>query len=112
MNKSCEYCQYNGPYGSIINPCENCPNNDFMINDTFPIVQPLLETIEVPFTIGDKIRSMSDEEIAIWLNAHVTDTVCDLVCGNDCEAMATYDKTFDEVCKDLIKKKLTKEWHE
>lgn len=38
MNKSCEYCQYNGPYGSIINPCENCPNNDFMINGTFPIV--------------------------------------------------------------------------
>lgn len=141
MNKSCEYCQYNVPYGSIINPCENCPNNYFMINGTFPIVQPLRETtdhvtnktyitattgcktnsngtkindvfaIEVPFTIGDKIRSMSDEEIAIWLNAHATDTVCDLVCGNDCEAMATYDKTFDEVCKDLIKKKLAKEWH-
>ena len=34
MNKSCEYCQYNGPYGSIINPCEHCPNNDFMINGT------------------------------------------------------------------------------
>lgn len=31
MNKSCEYCQYNGPYVSIINPCENCPNNYFMI---------------------------------------------------------------------------------
>ena len=31
MNKSCEYCQYNGPYGSIINPCENCPNNDFQV---------------------------------------------------------------------------------
>lgn len=46
MNKSCEYCQYNGPYGSIINPCENCPNNDFMINDTFPIVQPLRETTD------------------------------------------------------------------
>lgn len=24
MNKTCEFCQYNGPYGSIINPCENC----------------------------------------------------------------------------------------
>lgn len=46
MNKSCEYCQYNGPYLSIINPCENCPNNDFMINDTFPIVQPLRETTD------------------------------------------------------------------
>ena len=29
MNKACEYCQYNGLYGSIVNPCENCPNNDF-----------------------------------------------------------------------------------
>lgn len=34
MNKSCEYCQYNGPYGSIINPCENCQNNYFMITVT------------------------------------------------------------------------------
>ena len=34
MNKLCEHCQYNGPYLSIINPCENCPNNDFPINKT------------------------------------------------------------------------------
>lgn len=46
MNKTCEFCQYNGPYGSIINPCENCPNNDFMINGTIPIVQPLRETTD------------------------------------------------------------------
>lgn len=32
MNKSCEHCQYNGPYGSIINPCENCPNGDLFRN--------------------------------------------------------------------------------
>ena len=35
MNKPCEYCQYNGAYGSIVNPCEDCPNNYFMINGTF-----------------------------------------------------------------------------
>ena len=46
MNKSCEYCQYNGPYWSIINPCENCPYNDFMINGKIPIVQPLRETTD------------------------------------------------------------------
>lgn len=46
MNKTCEFCQYNGPYGSIINPCENCQNNDFMINGTIPIVQPLRETTD------------------------------------------------------------------
>ena len=34
MNKLCENCQYNGPYFSIINPCENCQNNDFPINNT------------------------------------------------------------------------------
>lgn len=34
MNKLCESCQYNGPYLSIVNPCENCPNNDFLINNT------------------------------------------------------------------------------
>lgn len=32
MNKLCEHCQYNCPYLSIINPCENCPNNDFPSN--------------------------------------------------------------------------------
>ena len=46
MNKSCEYCQYNGAYASIINPCEDCPNNYFMINGTFPIVRPLRETTD------------------------------------------------------------------
>lgn len=46
MNKACEYCQYNGAYGSIINPCEDCPNNYFMINGTIPIVQPLRETTD------------------------------------------------------------------
>ena len=46
MNELCENCQYNGPYCSIINPCENCLNNDFMINGTIPIVQPLRETTD------------------------------------------------------------------
>ena len=34
MNKLCESCQYNGPYLSIVNPCESCPNNDFPITKT------------------------------------------------------------------------------
>ena len=34
MNKLCENCPYNVPYFSIINPCENCQNNDFTINNT------------------------------------------------------------------------------
>ena len=42
MNNPCEYCQYNGPYGSIINPCENCPNNDFMINGSHFVKQQII----------------------------------------------------------------------
>ena len=46
MNKLCELCRFNGAYWSIINPCENCPHNDFMINGKLPVVQPLRETTD------------------------------------------------------------------
>ena len=38
-----------------------------------------LKSVGTP-TIGDKIRGMSDEELAVWL---VGATVCERVCGED-----------------------------
>lgn len=52
MNKACEYCQYNGPYGSIINPCENCPNNDFRVR--FPPVKTTRTTFYTTTTTDGK----------------------------------------------------------
>lgn len=52
MNKTCEFCQYNGPYGSIINPCENCPNNDFQVG--FPPVETTKTTFYTTTTTDEK----------------------------------------------------------
>lgn len=52
MNKTCEFCQYNGPYGSIINPCENCPNNYFQVG--FPPVETTKTTFYTTTTTDEK----------------------------------------------------------
>lgn len=58
MNKSCEHCQYNGPYWGINNPCENCPNNDFTINGKVPIIQPLRETTDHVSTTTTDMKAL------------------------------------------------------
>lgn len=67
--------------------------------------------IEVPFTRGDRIRSMSDEEIVGWVGTHGIDTICELICGRECKAIATLDKTSEEVCQEIVKDWLSKEWY-
>lgn len=52
MNKACEYCQFNGAYGSIINPCENCPNNGFQVG--FPPVKTTRTTFYTTTTTDGK----------------------------------------------------------
>lgn len=58
MNKSCEYCQYNVPYGSIINPCENCPNNDFQVNVGFPPVETTKTTFYTMTTTDADVKTI------------------------------------------------------
>ena len=66
--------------------------------------------IEVPFTIGDRIRSMSDEEIAAWLANNAVDTPCEIICGDECRAFTTLEKTSEEACNDIIKEWLERKW--
>ena len=66
--------------------------------------------VEVPFTIGDRIRSMSDEEIAAWLANNAVDTPCEIICGNECRAFNKQKKTSEEACDDIVKEWLKKEW--
>ena len=66
MNKSCEHCQYNGPYWSIINHCENCPNNQFPINKTVTVATTTTttdtDTLQIKYNenIGDTFVTESD----------------------------------------------------
>ena len=59
-------------------------------------------------TNADKIRSMSDEEMASEMDQRSVSTICDIVCQGDCKAIATLNKTSGEVCKGIIMKWLQK----
>ena len=55
-------------------------------------------------TNADRIRAMSDEELASEMNQRSISTICDIVCQGDCKAIATLNKTCGEVCKEIIMK--------
>lgn len=53
-------------------------------------------------TNAQKIRAMSDEELASEMNQRSISTICDIVCQGECKAIATLNKTSGEVCKEII----------
>lgn len=58
MNNPCEYCQYNGPYASIINPCENCPNSDFQVNVGFSPAETTKTTFYMTTTTDADVKTI------------------------------------------------------
>ena len=56
-------------------------------------------------TNADRIRAMSDEEIADWVSENgAIKTPCDIICGGDCKAFPTFEKTSIERCKEIVMK--------
>ena len=57
-------------------------------------------------TNADRIRSMSDEEMAEWITAgeNCIRTLCDIICGGECNAIATFKKSGAEACKEIVMK--------
>lgn len=53
---------------------------------------------------ADRIRAMSDEELANEMRKRSISTICDIVCQGECKAIATLNKTSNEVCKEIIMK--------
>ena len=53
-------------------------------------------------TNADRIRAMSDEELANEMRKRAISTICDIVCQGECKAIATLNKTSNEVCKEII----------
>lgn len=80
--------------------CENC--NGF-IDMRGEFHQHKEEPFMPPMTNADRIRAMSDEELASEMNQRSISTICDIVCQGDCKAIATLNKTCGEVCKEIIK---------
>ena len=55
-------------------------------------------------TNAQKIRSMSDEEIAEYVCRNSINTLCDIICGGECNAIATLKKSGDWACKEIVMK--------
>lgn len=53
---------------------------------------------------ADRIRAMSDEELAEWVSDRTVDSLCEIVCGGVCTAFDTLDKTSDQFCKEIVLK--------
>ena len=65
-----------------------------------------------PMTNGDRIRSMTDEELAEVLDGYGAYSVCDLVCGGKCYAIASLEKTASQKCREIILAKLQEPYKE
>ena len=57
-----------------------------------------------PQTNADKIRAMSDEEITEFVCRNGINTLCDIICGGECNAIASFKKSGDEACKEIVMK--------
>lgn len=57
-----------------------------------------------PVTNAQKIRAMSDEEITEFVCRNGINTLCDIICGGECNAIASFKKSGDEACKEIVMK--------
>ena len=55
-----------------------------------------------PQTNADRIRAMSDEELASKISHQCISSLCDIVCGGDCKAFATLNKTSHQRCVEIV----------
>ena len=55
-------------------------------------------------TNADRIRAMSDEAIAEYVCRNSINTLCDIICGGECNAIATLKKSGDWACKEIVMK--------
>ena len=69
------------------------------------ICQDCLEDLgwePTPYSNAQHIRSMTDEELADYMSDHSIEDFCYIVCGGNCKAMATFNKTSHQVCREIV----------
>lgn len=102
--KGAGFTYYCDDHGSWIEGCEEC-------DGAGEVEVPEVEAPFVRTTRGDKIRSMSDKELAEFISSFPINTLCDIVCDGNCKAFATLEQDSDEVCEEIVQKWLAEEWY-
>lgn len=81
--------------------CENCTKYDDCRTGS-GLTWPCGAYVPKTITNADRIRAMSDDELAIEMRNHAIATICDIVCQGECNACATLNRTSGDVCKGII----------
>lgn len=56
----------------------------------------------IPISNAERIRSMTDEELADYMSEHSIDDFCYIICGGECKAVATFNKTSGQRCREIV----------
>lgn len=51
---------------------------------------------------ADHIRFMTDEELVDYMSEHSIDDFCYIICGGECKAVATFNKTSGQRCREIV----------
>ena len=78
-------------------------NADRMICPDYPEKCRFCGAFREP-TNADRIRAMSDEEIAEYVCRNSINTLCDIICGGECNAISTLKRSGDWACKEIVMK--------
>lgn len=76
--------------------------NGWEVCEAVILAMGAFEDIKVVKTNADHIRSMTDGELADYISENCISDFCFIVCGGDCKAMATFNKTSGQVCRGIV----------
>ena len=85
-----------------MNECTNCKKYEECMQCPARAKCVTIHYGSKPMTNAERIRAMSDEELAKEMCRRSIDAICDIVCGGDCKAIETLNRTSKEVCRDII----------
>lgn len=57
---------------------------------------------EFEMTNADHIRSMTDEELTDVMQKNSIKCICEIVCGDQCTAIASFGKTSEQSCREIL----------
>ena len=80
-----------------------CPNHE-TVKESGAYLCGVLDERKRRQTNADRIRAMSDEEITEFVCRNGINTLCDIICGGECNAIASFKKSGDEACKQIVMK--------
>ncbi len=106
LNEEIEYLQSGNWYDKVraVLPTDEYLKLGWAIGDILETLELFRSLAPEPQTNADRLRAMSDEELAIEMCQRSISTICDIVCQGECKAIATLNKTGGKMCKEIIMK--------